>query len=88
MAKTSLEIKTELYKMSIERFTQDAKNAISSYERDMYWGKVEACEAALYNIKQYGQSENPEPIYDQQNVWVGYRLKNGTEVWNSGIPTV
>lgn len=87
-AKTTLQLKAELYKMSIERYTQEAQNAGNAYEREMYWGMAEACEQKIYNIKQYGQCENPELIYDEQGIWVGYRLKNGTEVWNSGMPTV
>lgn len=79
--------KAELLKMSIARWTEDAHKANSAYERNMYWSKVEAAQTALYNIEQYGQTETPERIYDEQQVWVGYRLKNGTEVWHSGVPT-
>lgn len=84
MKKSTLQIKKEMFMLGIERYTEQAQNATSSYERDMYWGKVEAYETALYNIKEYGQVETPERIFDIHGVWLGYRLNNGTEVWNSG----
>jgi len=88
MKKSTLQIKKEMFMLGIERYTEQAQNAISSYERDMYWDKVEAYETALYNIKEYGQVETPERIFDIDGVWLGYRLNNGTEVWNSGEPRI
>ena len=56
--------------------------AAANFPNGDYWNELED---KITNLELYGQVEDPEEMYDNNGYRTGYRLKDGTEVIESGM---